>query len=461
MRTPSAIHATIIALALLGTLATTCPAQTQSGARVLAIEIPSLAPFSVSFEVEAGGTTAMAAVRGTVTLSDPSGRDVDQFLIDPFSVSVGGRAHVDAASRWEFQLAGTYLVRIALDMGAGSLVSSSLRFQILPVRLPLAPETAPPPADVYSVYQQPSNWGLESINVPDAWTLWHGNPNVVVAVIDSGIDASIPQLADSLWTNPDEIPGNGIDDDRNGYIDDVHGWDFRDNDSSSLVGSSIHRHGTFVASIIAAQPGRYPIVGVAPGARLMDVRFLDSQNQFSNADWGMFERAVNYAVDNGADIINLSIFANGRPPSSFERALDRARARDIIIVGISGNLGKSEVMYPGRYDSVLAVSAITSSGLMAAFSNRGSEVAFCAPGSDITSFTPGERPFTDSGTSYAAAHVTGVLALLFSVNPTLTADEAITILADTAIDLGSRGRDSLYGYGLIDAWAALVAAGGR
>jgi subtilisin family serine protease len=461
MRTPSAIHATIIALALLGAFATTCPAQTQSGARVLAIEIPRLAPFTVSFEVETGAATANPDVRGTVTLSDSSGRDVDQFLIDPFSVPVGGRAHVDAASRWEFQLAGTYLVRIALDMGVGSLVSASLRFQILPVKLPLAPETTSPAADVYSVYQQPSNWGLESINAPDAWMLSHGNPNVVVAVIDSGIDASTPQLTDSLWTNPDEIPGNGIDDDRNGYIDDVHGWDFRDNDSSSLGGSPIHRHGTFVASIIAAQPGRYPIVGVAPGARLMDIRFLDSQNQFSNADWGMFERAVNYAVDNGADIINLSIFANGRPPSSFERALERARARDIIIVGISGNLGKSEVMYPGRYDSVLAVSAITSSGLLAAFSNRGSEVAFCAPGSDITSFTPGERPFTDSGTSYAAAHVTGVLALLLSIDPTLTADEAITILADTAIDLGSRGRDSLYGYGLIDAWAALVAAGGR
>jgi subtilisin family serine protease len=170
---------------------------------------------------------------------------------------------------------------------------------------------------------------------------------------------------------------------------------------------------------------------------------------------------VNYAVDNGADIINLSVFANGRPPSSFERALEKARARGIIIVGISGNLGKNEVMYPGRYDSVLAVSAIASSGLLASFSNRGSEVAFCAPGENITSFAPGERPFTDSGTSYAAPHVTGVLALLLSVDPTLTSDEAIQILADTAIDLGSRGRDSLYGYGLVDAWAALVAALGR
>jgi subtilisin family serine protease len=451
----------MVALAFLGILAAVLPTQAQSGASVLAIEIPSLAPFSVSFEVEAGAAVASPDVRGTVTLSDSSGREVDQFAIDSFSVPAGGRAHVDAAGRWEFQLAGTYLVRIALDMGAGALVSASLRFEILPVKLPLVPETTSSAAGVYSVYQQPSDWGLDSINVPNAWALSHGDPSVVVAVIDSGIDASIAQLVASMWTNADEIPDNGIDDDRNGYVDDVHGWDFRDNDASSLAGSPIHRHGTFVASIIAAQPGRYPIVGVAPGVRLMDVRFLDSQNQFGNADWNMFERAVNYAVDNGADIINLSVFANGRPPSSFERALEKARARGIIIVGISGNLGKNEVMYPGRYDSVLAVSAIASSGLLASFSNRGSEVAFCAPGENITSFAPGERPFTDSGTSYAAPHVTGVLALLLSVDPTLTSDEAIQILADTAIDLGSRGRDSLYGYGLVDAWAALVAALGR
>ncbi len=454
----SAARAILFVAILLGALGLALPAAAQSDVRVLSIEIPSLAPFSVSFDVDVGTGAAVSGARGTVALSDPSGREVDQFSIDPFSVSAGGRTRVDAASRWEFQLTGTYLVRIALDVGAESLVSASLRFQILPVRLPLAPEAAPD--NIYSVYQEPTNWGLEGIHAPRAWTLSHGDPSVVVAVIDSGIDSSIPQLLGSMWTNADEVPDNGVDDDRNGYVDDAHGWDFRDNDSSSLVGSTIHRHGTFVASIIAAQPGRYPIVGVAPGVKLMDVRFLDSRNEFANADWAAFERAVNYAVDNGADIINLSIFANGRPPSSFGRTLDRARARGIPIVGISGNLGGNEVMYPGRYDSVLAISAVASTGLLATFSNRGAEVAFCAPGESVTSFAPGARPTTDSGTSFAAPHVTGVLALMLSLNPALTADEAISILADTAVDLGSRGRDNLYGYGLIDAWAAVAAVAG-
>jgi len=99
-------------------------------------------------------------------------------------------------------------------------------------------------------------------------------------VIDSGVDTSVPQLAGKIWTNADEIPENGIDDDANGYIDDVHGWDFRDDDPSSLVGSEIHCHGTFVAGIIGALPARHKATSVAPGVQIMDVRFLDSKNLF-------------------------------------------------------------------------------------------------------------------------------------------------------------------------------------
>jgi len=161
----------------------------------------------------------------------------------------------------------------------------------------------------------------------------------VVAVIDSGIDTSIPQLRESLWINEDEIPDNGIDDDRNGYVDDIHGWDFRDNDNSSLMGSSLHWHGTFSAGIIAARPGETPIVGIAPGVKIMDVRFLNSRNQFLSSDWQTFAEAIDYAVNNGARIINMSVYANGRPPDYFEAALQRAAARGVLVVGITGNTG--------------------------------------------------------------------------------------------------------------------------
>jgi subtilisin family serine protease len=445
----SSVLRTVVFLAALGFGAAA------GNAQIAQIEIVSLVPFTVSFQFANTATVAQENVRGTATLRDVdrAGQGIDQVPVGPFSADAGARVKVEASSRWDYQIAGTYLLEVALEVG-GALTSATLPFQILPIQLPLAPGPAPSPG-LYTVYQQPSNWGLVRIGGPQAWTVSHGDPRVVVAVIDSGIDARIPQLAASLWTNPGEVPGNGIDDDHNGYVDDVHGWDFRDNDASSLTGTPLHGHGTFVASIIAARPGEYPVVGVAPGVSLMDIRFLDSSNRFGSSDWKTFARAIDYAVDNGARIINLSIFANSRPPDSFEQALAKARAHGVIVVGISGNQGESQVMYPGKYSTVLAVSATDRRDLLAAFSNRGPEVAVCAPGDAIVAFTAGGRPTTESGTSFAAPHVSGILALILSVAPQLSAEQAIAVLEDSCEDLGQRGRDPLYGAGLVNAWGAV------
>jgi subtilisin family serine protease len=225
-----------------------------------------------------------------------------------------------------------------------AIVSASLPFRIAPIQLPLAP-TSIDGSPLLTLVQEPASWGLDCVGAREAWTGSHGSPDVVVAVIDSGIYSSIPQLADAMWVNDDEIPDNGIDDDRNGYIDDIHGWDFRDNDGFA------HRVVVLVTVriLLRARPGRYPIVGVAPGVKLMDVRFLDSSNSFRSSDWKTFSRAVDYAVENGADIINMSIFANGKPPSSFEQTLASARARGVVVVGIAGNQGGGEIRVPGRY----------------------------------------------------------------------------------------------------------------
>ena len=445
---------------LAATIAVAVGAHGESVVRISDLRVTGLTPLEVAFDVENSGQQVFANVRGQAALSEAPGVPVDQFSVEPFALPAGGRVHVRAASRWELQLAGTYLVDLTLDVGEGALVSATLPFRIVPVQLPLLPTPSAGSA-LLTLTQEPADWGLDRIAARDAWSITHGSPDVVVAVIDSGIDSTIPQLADAMWVNLDEIPGNGVDDDRNGYVDDVNGWDFRDNDASSLQGSPMHGHGTGVASIIAARPGRYPIVGIAPGVKLMDVRFLDSQNEFHSSDWKAFERAVNYAVDNGADIINLSIFANGKPPSSFEQAISNAHARGVIVVGITGNKGQDEVMYPGRYGSVLAVSAIAESGLLASFSNSGTGVGVCAPGDAISTFTAGGRAVSQSGTSFAAPHVAGVLALMLSIARTLTPDRAIEILEETAADLGSRGWDDQYGYGLVNAWAAVTAAGER
>lgn len=448
----------VLPLVLILSLGASAVAQTAPG-RIHDIRVVGLVPFEVSFQFTNTGADPLSSVSGTLSLLNRLGDPIERIAVNPFSVAVGEVTTVTVRSRWEFQQTGIYLVDVALDPGAGKLMSNSLGFRILPVRLPLAPPVEAEGEGLLTVYQQPVNWGLVRVFAPEAWEITHGDENVVVAVIDSGIDRSVEQLSDSLWTNPGEIPGNGVDDDRNGYIDDVRGWDFRDNDNDSLYGTALHPHGTIVASIIAARPGNLPIVGVAPGVRLMDVRFLDSSNTFRSGDWGSFVDAIEYAVDNGADIINMSIYANGRPPQSFERALEAAVARGVAIVGIAGNSGASEVMYPGRLDEVLAISATTESDALASFSNRGPGVAFCAPGQGITSLTLGGRATTKSGTSFAAPHVTGLLALILSANPSLSAQDAVRILERTATDLGPRGEDDLYGSGLIDALAALLEAG--
>jgi Subtilase family len=419
------------------------------------IDIVTLIPFQVSFRLSNSGSTPLSNVGGQAILSDQFGQMIDVLPIDPFSVSPGGSKAVSTASRWEFQNTGVFLLEVALDLGAGVLISNSLAFRILPVQLPLAPPFPAFGEGLLTLYQQPVNWGILRIAAPDAWMTTHGRSDIVVAVIDTGIDVSIPQLKESLWSNPGEIANNGIDDDGNGYVDDVHGWDFRDGDNSSLIGSKLHWHGTFVAGIIAAQPGEVPIVGVAPGVRLMDIRFLDSNNTFSSRDWNMFAQAIDYAVDNGADIINMSIFANSRPPSTLETAIRRAAQSGVVLIGIAGNTSQEGVQYPGKYDDVYAVSATTENDQLADFSTRGPEVAFCAPGEGITSFLPGGQTATRSGTSFAAPHVTGTLALILSAYPSMTSAQAVNLLMGSLVDLGPRGTDPSFGQGLIDAFEAV------
>ena len=302
------------------------------------------------------------------------------------------------------------------------------------------------------------SWSVERVGAPAAWNLTTGSSEVVVAVIDSGIDTAAPDLAGALWTNEDEIAANGIDDDGNGYIDDIHGWDFRDNDASSLYGTTIHWHGTFVAGLIAARPDSNEATGVAPDIRVMDLRFLDSRNQFYGRDWEMFAQAIDYAVSNGADIINLSIYCNGVPPASLEQAILRAHAAGVLIVGIAGNSGCNRVCYPGCYPSVIAVSATDRENSLASFSNYGSHVTVCAPGDSVISLYPGGDIAEGSGTSFAAPHVSAALALILSRNPHLSPEEVLACLTNSATDLGVLGSDIEYGNGLINAGSAVASA---
>jgi len=295
-------------------------------------------------------------------------------------------------------------------------------------------------------------WNLLDVGTASAWNITQGSPDVVVAVIDSGVDITHPDLVNQCWVNIDEIPDNGKDDDNNGYIDDLIGWDFRDYDNNPIPG---HNHGTKVAALIVADDDNDLLVGVAPKIKIMPIRFLDNNNAFGPDDWGIFNEAIDYAVDNGADIIQMSIQANGIPPTSFYNSVKRAYNFGVIIISVTGNKVPSHqygVTYPGKYPEVIAVSATTKNHINASFSLTGDENEICAPGENIYFMPPyfvEDDPYFD-GTSFAAPLVSGAIALMLSINNTLSIEEVRSILHNTSTDLGPIGKDPYYGYGLLN-----------
>lgn len=246
----------------------------------------------------------------------------------------------------------------------------------------------------------------------------------VVAVIDTGVDYTHKDLADNIWVNEGEIPGNGIDDDGNGYVDDVHGVDFVEGDSDPM---DEHGHGTHVAGIIAMTPGNGGGVGVAYGAKIMCVRAGQANGSFASTD---IAKAIKYAADNGADVINMSFGGTGRS-YLVESALQDAFP-SCVLVAAAGNDGLpttdakqagylfTEDIYPAGYKYVIGVMATDNNKSLAYFSNwdfkegSGCEYEMAAPGVGIYSTLPGNRYACWSGTSMATPNVAAAAAILRS-----------------------------------------------
>nr|AGF92830.1 peptidase S8 and S53 subtilisin kexin sedolisin [uncultured organism] len=299
-------------------------------------------------------------------------------------------------------------------------------------------------------------WGLNEIKAPGAWKTTKGSREVVVAVIDSGIDKDIEHLDKNLWANEDEIPNDGKDNDGNGYVDDVHGWDFRNGEESSKA-EDLFYHGTFVAGLIASPiDTNKGTGGVAPGIEIMDLRFLDSDGHFYTSDWDKLIESINYAVDNGADIINLSIYASMNPPPSVHRAIKRADREGVLVVGIAGNRG-GQVRYLSSWDEIITVGAVNKEAEPADFTNFGNSVDIAAPGEEILSYKPGGDLASAAGTSFAAPHVAGTAALVLSENPDLSNDDLKNLLLRSARDIHSKGADQKTGHGIVDTQNSLEA----
>ena len=314
---------------------------------------------------------------------------------------------------------------------------------------------------------------------------WNSNDPTVrplIVIIDTGLDTGHPDIADNLWTNPGEIPGNGLDDDHNGFVDDVLGWDFSgdetaigeiivgDNDVSDSVG-----HGTHCSGIIGATSNNgLGVTGVCQDAQVVGLKI------FPNALMSIASLAVIYAVEIGGDVINMSW---GSPYSSrtLLEALRYARSNGVLPVAASGNFGDDRILFPASLDVVLTVGACNSNDEVTFFSSIGNSLDVVAPGRDVLSlraagtdmYAQNGEPeiriidyyyYLADGTSMAAPHVCGVAGVLLAHSPGLTPDELQDITTTSAddyifpygnTDTSFYGWDRYSGHGRVNLEAAL------
>ncbi|MEG3437628.1 S8 family peptidase [Pannus brasiliensis CCIBt3594] len=282
-----------------------------------------------------------------------------------------------------------------------------------------------------------NDWGANLVNAPSAWAKGYTGQGIVVAVIDTGVDRNHPDLSGNIWKNPGEIPGDGRDNDGNGYVDDVYGWNFASGNNNTLDGNG---HGTHVAGTIAGLNNGVGVTGIAYNSRIMPVKALSDSGSGSLS---AIAKGIRYAVDNGARVINMSL-GGGSTSREMQSALEYASSRGAIVVMAAGNEGAASPSYPGSSAKNwgITVGAVDNSNNLASFSNRaGSDPAMryvTAPGVNVYSTLPNGRYGSLSGTSMATPHVSGVVALMLGANGNLDDAGVRNILTSTAGNVLSR-----------------------
>ncbi len=330
-----------------------------------------------------------------------------------------------------------------------------------------------------------SQWALKKIEMEQAWEATKGSTAVRIGVIDTGIDYTHEDLRSQLWINPAEdinhngtfepwpatetrngITGDfdGIDQDGNGYADDVIGYDFTDQSGvSNAAGGDYDQpdpdpaddfgHGTSVSGIIAAATDNGKgIAGIAPGCRLVTLRAFNALGVGTEAD---VARALAYAADMGVQVVNMSF-----GDVSFSRVLRDvvryAYRAGVAMVASAGNSGSAEIHYPSGYDETVSVGASTANDGLAGFSNYGASVDLVAPGVDIVTTDRENRYTSFNGTSASAPFVTGVAALILTLHPEFTPEEVRGVLVASAYNVGGKGWSDYTAAGRLDAAKAVA-----
>jgi len=272
-------------------------------------------------------------------------------------------------------------------------------------------------------------WAIPKIMAPQAWQVTSGKPSIVIAVLDTGIDREQKDLAGRV-------------------IGEV-------NFTDSLTANDVYGHGTHIAGIISGWAANgVGVAGLAPDCRLMNVKVADDQGRFDSA---IAAKGVRWAVDNGAMVINMSLVST-EPSTVLEEAIDYAWSKGVLVVAAAGNLVGDKIVYPAYYSNCISVAATDSKDYVASWSSQGAWVDVAAPGVDIYSTLPGSKYGYKSGTSMAAAHVSGVAALLFGLEDDENGDGRVNDEVRAAIENSCDGLHINAVQGRINAYNAVSRA---
>lgn len=294
---------------------------------------------------------------------------------------------------------------------------------INPVRPNTAAQVLVPPDDENATILDDriadKQWALRSIEIADLWQMTMGSEEVLVAILDTGIDKSHEDLSGKVKAEA--------------------------NFTDSPTADDIHGHGTHIAGIIAAENNDIGIIGLAPDCRLLNVKVADDRGRCEVSD---LVEGIIWAVDNGAKVINISIEIKETAPD-LEAAINYAWNHGALVVAAAGNSGSHEPVYPAYYQNCIAVTAVKEDNSLSPLSNKGNWVDLAAPGYKIYSTLPGDSYGFETGTSFASAHVSGIAALLFSLvtdtnNNGLLNDEVLAIIEDSCQEIGIDGAGRGY-----------------
>jgi subtilisin family serine protease len=394
----------------------------------------------------------MILLAATLALSAPSDFQpiiVDGTLCHPRNLLV--KLHDDQGLH-SIEAAGATVVRTIPEIGwavvrtpSGMLKATKQILSVAPGIEACTVDRAALPAYTPNDPMWGDLWHMRTIKADLAWDTSLGTKRAIVAVLDTGVNISHPDLATNIFTNTKEVPGNGVDDDANGYIDDVHGWDFAygDNDANDVYG-----HGTGCAGLAAAVgDNNIGIIGVAPKARILPVKVaLDSGYFYDSSTVPGYI----YAANIGARVFSMSFYSD-RVSQAEEDALLYAYNKSVVPVAAAGNDYSVLPYYPAAYDFVVSVAATDGNNNKAGFSNYGWWVDVAAPGQGLTTTSKSGAYMGFSGTSGACPHVAGLFALLKGAYPTTDKVFLRNAVEDTSTLLSW----DFSSHGLVNAQAAM------